>query len=90
VPTCFGMMQQAVAQSSAILMEEAIQIAGDYLERTGEIDDPEICSQVLLYAVESMLRQGINNRLLLSNKAISWYQRYKFNRDVDAAAGLSG
>ncbi|QUS40672.1 hypothetical protein RPMA_18920 [Tardiphaga alba] len=71
-------------------MEEAIQIAWDYLERTGEIDDPDTCSQLLLHAVESMLRQGVTSRLVLSNKAISWYQRYKLNRDVDVAAGLSG
>jgi hypothetical protein len=32
----------------AVLMEEAIQIAWDDLERTGEIDDPEVCSHVLM------------------------------------------
>lgn len=80
------MMNQQQISNSAILMEEAIQIAWDYLERTGEIDDPEACSQILLYAVESVLRQGVTSRLLLSNRAISWYQRYKANRDIKAAS----
>ncbi len=70
----------------AILMEEAIQIAWDYLERTGEVDDPEICSQVLLYAVENMMRQGVRSRLLLSNRAISKYMEYKVARDLRAAS----
>ena len=70
----------------AILMEEAIQIAWDYLERTGEIDDPEVCSQVLLYSVESMMRQGVRSRLLLSNRAIRRYMEYKVARDLREAS----
>lgn len=70
----------------AILMEEAIQIAWDYIERTGEIDDPEACSQVLLYAVENMMRQGVRSRLLLSNRAINKYKEYKVARDLRAAS----
>ena len=80
------MMNHPQIPSITILMEEAIQIAWDYLERTDEIDDPEVCSQILLHAVESMLRQGLSSRLLLSNRAISWYQRYKANRDIKAAS----
>jgi hypothetical protein len=57
-------------------MEEAIQIAWDYLERTGEIDDPEVCSRVLMDSIEKMVRQGVRSRLLLSNRAISQYMRY--------------
>jgi hypothetical protein len=60
----------------AVLMEEAIEIAWDFLERSGEIDDPEKCSRVLVDAVELMVRQGVRNRLLLSNRAISQYMRY--------------
>ena len=35
------------------------QIAWDYLERTGEIEDPEVCSRVLMDSVELMVRQGV-------------------------------
>jgi hypothetical protein len=60
----------------AVLMEEASQIAWDYLERAGEIHDPELCSRVLIDSIELMVRQGVRSRLLLSNRAISQYMRY--------------
>jgi hypothetical protein len=41
-----------------ILMEKAIQIAWDYLERTGELGDPEEASKFLLNRVEAMIRRG--------------------------------
>jgi hypothetical protein len=47
------------------VIEHSIQIAWDYLERTGELDEPEIASKVLLDAVELMVRQGVRSRLLL-------------------------
>jgi hypothetical protein len=64
------------------LVEHSIQIAWDYLERTGELEDPEIASKVLLDAVESMIRQGVRSRLLLSNRAITAYQRFKQERQA--------
>ncbi|HXO70379.1 MAG TPA: hypothetical protein VN838_15545 [Bradyrhizobium sp.] len=64
------------------LIEYSIQIAWDYLERTGELDDPEIASKVLLDAVEAMIRQGVRSRLLLSNRAITAYQRFKQERQA--------
>lgn len=59
----------------SVLMEEAIQIAWDYLERVGKIEDAEFCSQVLSRSVETLIRQGMRSRLLLSNKAITMYER---------------
>jgi hypothetical protein len=64
------------------LVEHSIQIAWDYLERTGELGDPEIASKVLLDAVEAMIRQGVRSRLLLSNRAITAYQRFKQERQA--------
>jgi hypothetical protein len=58
-----------------ILMENAIQIAWDYLERTGQIDDPEYTSWLLLDTIEHLVRKGERRRLLLSNYAISAYER---------------
>ena len=37
-----------MAEPLPILMENAVQIARDYLERTGELGDPEIASRFLL------------------------------------------
>src|ERR1700704_6334584 len=59
----------------AILMEESVQIAWDYLERTGEIDDPLEASKFLTEVIEAMIRQGTKSRLLLSNRAITAYQK---------------
>jgi hypothetical protein len=58
-----------------LLMENSIQIAWDYLERTGEIDDGAFTSRFLMDTVEDMIRHGERRRLLLSNRAISAYQR---------------
>ena len=55
-------------------MENSIQIAWDYLERTGEIDDG-VFACGFLDAVEDMIRHGERSRLLRSNKAITAYQR---------------
>jgi hypothetical protein len=53
-----------------ILMESAVQIAWDYLEQTGQIDDPEITA-------EHMVRGGERRRLALSNGAITAYERLR-------------
>ena len=60
-----------------ILMEKALQIAWDYLEQTGQIDDPEITSWLLLDAAEHMVRGGERRRLALSNGAITAYERLR-------------
>jgi hypothetical protein len=63
-----------------ILMENAIQIAWDYLERTGELGEPEIASRFLLDTVALMVRHGGRRRLVLSNKAIDAYKRFASER----------
>jgi len=55
--------------------EETVQIAWDYLERTGAIEDVAFGSRVLTDSVETMVRQGVRNRLVLSNRAIEHYNR---------------
>jgi hypothetical protein len=70
-------VEKYMAETLMSLMENSIQIAWDYLERTGELQDPEIASRVLLDAVELMVRQGVRSRLILSNRAISAYQSFK-------------
>jgi hypothetical protein len=59
----------------SILLEESVQIAWEYLERTGEIDDPLEAGRFLGDVVEAMIRQGTRSRLLLSNRAITAYQK---------------
>ena len=63
-----------------ILMENSIRIAWDYLERTGDLGDPEVASRFLLDAVEQMVRKGERRRLRLSNYAIYAYRKFATER----------
>jgi hypothetical protein len=63
-----------------ILMENSVQIAWDYLERTGELGEPEVASRFLLDTIEVMVRRGERRRLILSNKAIDAYKQFKRQR----------
>jgi hypothetical protein len=63
--------------SLAYLMEDSLQIAWDYLERTGEIDDAVVANRHLRGTIELMIRHGQRSRLLLSNRAITAYLRFK-------------
>jgi hypothetical protein len=57
------------------LLEESFQIAWDYLERTGELDDAAAASRFLSDTIKIMIRRGQRTRLALSNRAIGAYQR---------------
>jgi len=65
------------------LLEGAVQIALNYLERAGEIDDYTETCQFLVNKVEFMIRQGQRNRILLANRAISHFQRYRRARTIE-------
>jgi hypothetical protein len=65
-----------------ILIENAIQIAWDYLERTGSLGDPNVASKVLLKSVEAMIVKGERRRLMLSNKAIDDYKKFQSERGL--------
>jgi hypothetical protein len=69
--------------SLASLMEESLQIAWDYLERTGEIEDNWVASRYLGDAIELMIRQGQRSRLVLSNRAITAYLQFRDANIVD-------
>jgi hypothetical protein len=60
-----------------ILVENAIQIAWDYLDKTGQIDDPEVTSWLLLDTLEHIVRCGERRGLVLSNGAITAYERLR-------------
>ncbi len=56
------------------LLEDAVKIAVDFLDRTGEIDDLSEACQFLVNKVGFMIAQGQRNRLLLANRAIAAFQ----------------
>ena len=62
------------------LLEESFQIAWEYLERTGDLADSAVARRFLSDTIETMIRRGQRSRLVLSNRAISAYQRFRMNR----------
>ncbi|QOZ37872.1 hypothetical protein XH92_14855 [Bradyrhizobium sp. CCBAU 53421] len=60
-----------------IVVEKSIQVAWDFLERSGEITDPGDASHFLLRSIDDMARAGERRPLLLANCAIDAYRRYK-------------
>lgn len=65
-----------------LLMENSIQIAWDYLEATGELGDAEVAARFLTDAVETMIRRGETRKLMLANRAINAYKRFKTERPL--------
>ncbi len=60
-------------------METSLQIAWDYLDRTGELGEPQIAARILVDTVARMIRHGENRPLKLSNNAINAYKRFRSN-----------
>jgi hypothetical protein len=58
-------------------LADAFQIAWDYLEAADELGNPERTANHLLDTIEAMIRHGERRPLLLSNKAIASYQRFR-------------
>jgi hypothetical protein len=69
--------------ATRFLLEGAVQIALNYVQRAGEIDDYTETCRFLVERVEFMIRQGHRNRLLLANRAISQFQRYRRARTIE-------
>lgn len=60
-----------------ILIENSLQIAWDYLERTGSIADPQQTAEILLGSIKTQILRGEKRQLMLSNTAITAYERHK-------------
>lgn len=66
-----------MSEPIAWLVEKSIQIAWDFLERSGEIDNASETSRFLLKVVDRMVLDGERRKLMLSNRAIEAYRQYK-------------
>ena len=66
------------------LLEESFQIAWEYLERTGELGDGAAASRFLSDTIETMIRRGHRSRLVLSNRAIGAYQRFRISEETES------
>jgi hypothetical protein len=71
-----------MAEPLSLLIAHSVEIAWDYLERTGELGDAAVASRFLVDEIELMVRRGERRRLLLSNKAIDDYRRFRNRRAV--------
>jgi hypothetical protein len=58
-----------------ILIENSLQIAWDYLEGTNGIADPQQTAEILLESIKTQILSGENRKLMLSNKAITAFER---------------
>jgi hypothetical protein len=63
-------------------LEEAVNIAWVYLQRTGDLGDGNVAAVFLTNTIESMMRRGQRNRIFLANKAIIKYRAYMENKNV--------
>ena len=68
------------------IVAKSVEIAWDYLEATGELDNPDRAAHHLLDTIEAMIRQGERRPLLLSNKAIASYQRFRAEQGLSIAS----
>jgi len=59
----------------AKLLEDAVQIAFNFLACSGEIDDPLETTGFLADKIHFMISQGQRNRIALANRAIAAFHR---------------
>ena len=62
------------------LLEESVDIAWVYLQRTGEVEND--AARYLTDTIETMIRSGQRNRMFLANMAIIKYRASKGNGNV--------
>jgi hypothetical protein len=63
------------------ILESSFRIAWDYLQRTGELGEPEAATRFLLDNIVTSMKQGERRKLLLSNRAIDAYKRWQAAQD---------
>jgi hypothetical protein len=66
-----------------LLLEDAVQIAMGFLERSGEMDDRIETAQFLVHKIRFMMAHGQHNKLILANRAISAFQNYRRARTIE-------
>jgi hypothetical protein len=83
-----------VEYSLSQLLEESVEIAWTYLQRTGELEND--AARYLSDVIEVMIRSGQRNRMYLANMAIIKYRASKntgnvvpIREDVGHLAGSS-
>lgn len=65
------------------LVEQSVEIAMGYLERSGDLGDPSDAYLFLAERIEAMMVRGQRNKLVLANRAIADFQRYSEARTIE-------
>jgi hypothetical protein len=64
-----------MSQPLPTLVETSLQIAWDFLGAVGEIFDQQQAAEFLLRNIQSQILSGERRTLMLSNRAITAYER---------------
>ena len=75
-----------MSETTQSIFANSFQIAWNYLEATGELGNRDRAALHLLNTVEAMMRQGERRQLLLANKAIAAYQRFRAEQGLSIAS----
>jgi hypothetical protein len=75
-----------MSETTQSIFANYFQIAWDYLEAAGELGNPERTANHLLDTIEAMIRRGERRPLLLSNRAIASYQRFRAEQGLTIAS----
>lgn len=83
-PLCGGPFSWELTNSWAVfifmskpvpwLIEDATQIAFDFLLRSGELRDPAEAERFIMRTVDSLVLNGEHRKLMLANRAIDAYR----------------
>ncbi|MET4842628.1 hypothetical protein [Bradyrhizobium japonicum] len=60
-----------------VLIENSLQIAWDFLDRSGGIADPQQAAEILLQSIETQILKGKSRTLMLSNRAIAAFEQHQ-------------
>jgi hypothetical protein len=69
--------------SDWIVIENAVQIAWDYLERSGEISDAAAARRFLTDTVSNMVVGGERRQLMFTNKSIDAYRKHRREKPIE-------
>ena len=64
-----------MAQPLPPLLESSLQIAWDFLDRSGEFADPQETAEFLIWNIRGQILRGERRPLALSNRAIESFRQ---------------
>jgi hypothetical protein len=72
-------------ESIRSVVDVSFFIAWTYLEKTGELGQPDLSATILLDAIEALIKRGERRPLMLANKAITAHREHAMRSGVLSA-----